>query len=390
MCSFIYGQSNLVPNGSFENYSTCPTGTFGEINKALPWFQPNNPSASAGGSSDYFHFCAGYDCNSFKQCPRTGQGMAGISLFTFPTLYNTDYYREYIEVKLSDSLLEGKKYCIKLFVNMLDNSCYPIKQIQLTLTSDSLVYNDANSAFIPGVSVILEADSIIQDSVNWVEVNTTYEALGGEQFITIGNFSPGDSVDYLSICPTLTGSSYNGYYYFDDISIYQQPDVFAGKDTIIPPGDSTQLGTVGRSDIIYSWSPTTGLNNPNIANPMATPGASISYTLTVTDTNQLACTSVFTDTVLVQVGYIGVDELQNSNFGLQVYPNPFSEIITFKTDVNDSYEIKIFDVIGKELQSIAFEGHEYIFRNGELNNGIYFYEMVNKKGERVRGKFIKE
>ena len=75
---------------------------------------------------------------------------------------------------------------------------------------------------------------------------------------------------------------------------------------------------------------------------------------------------------------------------MQVFPNPFSEIITFKTEVSDSYEIKIFDVVGKQLQSVLFEGNECVLKNKEFNNGTYFYEMTNKKGERVRGKFIKK
>jgi Secretion system C-terminal sorting domain len=390
ICTFVNAQNNLVPNGSFENYSTCPTSGLQELDKAIPWFQPNDPVTSPGGSSDFFHFCTGYNCITFKQCPLSGQGMAALSLFTFPTLYNTDYYREYMEVALTDSLISGKNYCIKFYVNILNNSCYPLKQIQAVLTNDSLIYYDPNLGFIPGVTVVLEADSIITDSVNWTEISTIYQAYGGEKFITIGNFNEGDSVDYIDICPALMGDSYNGFYLFDDVSVYQQPDVFAGNDTIIPPGDSTQLGVTGRSDIIYSWSPATGLNNPNIANPMATPGASTSYTLTVTDTNQLACNSVLTDTILVQVGFIGIDELQNSNFGLHVYPNPFSEIITFKTDVNDSYEIRIFDIIGKQVKNILFEGNQYVLKNIEWNGGIYFYEMKNKNGERIRGRFVKK
>ena len=66
LCYFSYSQNNLVPNGSFENYSTCPTVTFGEINKATPWFQPNYPYAGAGGSSDYVHFCTGLTCNDVQ------------------------------------------------------------------------------------------------------------------------------------------------------------------------------------------------------------------------------------------------------------------------------------------------------------------------------------
>ncbi len=46
----------------------------------------------------------------------------------------------------------------------------------------------------------------------------------------------------------------------------------------------------------YSWTPTTGLSNPNIANPVATPGATTTYTLNVTDAGS-GCTGSATVTV---------------------------------------------------------------------------------------------
>ncbi len=52
--------------------------------------------------------------------------------------------------------------------------------------------------------------------------------------------------------------------------------------------DSVQLGgsptaTGGGGPLTYSWSPTTGLDNPNSANPMAAPPGNITYILTVGD-----------------------------------------------------------------------------------------------------------
>jgi hypothetical protein len=47
----------------------------------------------------------------------------------------------------------------------------------------------------------------------------------------------------------------------------------------------------------YSWSPTTGLSNPNIANPIANPSMATTYTLTVT--NLTGCSSEGTVNVSV-------------------------------------------------------------------------------------------
>lgn len=49
----------------------------------------------------------------------------------------------------------------------------------------------------------------------------------------------------------------------------------------------------------YSWSPTAGLSNPNIANPVATPSATTTYTLTVSETG--SCTTSQTADVTITV-----------------------------------------------------------------------------------------
>ncbi len=69
----------------------------------------------------------------------------------------------------------------------------------------------------------------------------------------------------------------------------------AGNDVTISCGNSTTLSASGGAT--YSWSPTTGLSNPNIANPIASPGATTTYTVTVN--NGVSCTA--TDAVVVTV-----------------------------------------------------------------------------------------
>jgi gliding motility-associated-like protein len=52
------------------------------------------------------------------------------------------------------------------------------------------------------------------------------------------------------------------------------------NDTIICAGQPTQLQATG--GVSYSWTPTTGLSNPNIANPIASPNTTTTYTVTIT------------------------------------------------------------------------------------------------------------
>ncbi|MBN4062414.1 hypothetical protein JYU20_04375, partial [Bacteroidales bacterium AH-315-I05] len=79
------------------------------------------------------------------------------------------------------------------------------------------------------------------------------------------------------------------------VAVNSLPTADAGPDVNIVAGDSTTLSASG--GISYSWSPTTDLSNPNIANPVASPLATTTYTVTITDGN--GCTG--TDSVTVNV-----------------------------------------------------------------------------------------
>lgn len=62
----------------------------------------------------------------------------------------------------------------------------------------------------------------------------------------------------------------------------------AGQDATINCNQNTngyQLGTAPIAGHTYSWSPTSGLSNPNIANPIANPTVTTTYTLTDFDAN---------------------------------------------------------------------------------------------------------
>ncbi len=69
----------------------------------------------------------------------------------------------------------------------------------------------------------------------------------------------------------------------DSVTVFVNPIpvAVAGPDTSICGGESVALTAAG--GINYSWSPTTGLSDPNIASPVATPSDTTIYTVTVKD-----------------------------------------------------------------------------------------------------------
>lgn len=390
----VSAQNNLVPNGGFEIYTTCPPlGT--SISYAIPWFQPNSFGGS-NGSSDYYNTCA---CPTFGcppnsagfQYPRSGNGLVGIAMFFDSTNNNINNWREYIEIMLNDSLKAGKKYCVRFYINKGNWSSYAVKNIQAVLTSDSLLYNDPSYSYIQGVIPIMEADSIVTDTLNWLPIETTYKAHGGEQFLTIGNFDSGENTVYQYVWPYNGTPNTLGYYLFDDVSIYEQPEINAGNDTLIQIGDSEQLGIPGRADVLYSWQPTTGLNNPNISNPIAHPNVSTMYILTVTDTNSLACTNIFVDTVRICVGAVGV--IENSNDvvpEVMLYPNPASSQIQVKMPNTGKKEVSItlYNINGKKMKEIITNESETIININDLENGLYGMSVI-KENINYMQKFVK-
>lgn len=106
---------------------------------------------------------------------------------------------------------------------------------------------------------------------------------------------PLDTIDYILI----TTDQY-GCFTIDSIHIIVNPlptlTVSPYPDTAICEGQSVQLSAVG-SGIAYVWSPAAGLDNPNSANPLATPAQTTTYQVYTVDGN--GCN--ITDTVRVVV-----------------------------------------------------------------------------------------
>jgi len=86
-------------------------------------------------------------------------------------------------------------------------------------------------------------------------------------------------------------------------------DVDAGDDVSTYAGGSVLLGgrptgCGGTGSLSYNWTPTTGLDNPNVANPRATPLTTTTYTVTVEDGVGCSNNDAITVTVRNALGHI--------------------------------------------------------------------------------------
>ena len=107
------------------------------------------------------------------------------------------------------------------------------------------------------------------------------------------------------------------------INVTQPFDMIVSPNDTICPGKSIQLNANRATR--YQWSPAIGLNNPNIANPIATP--SISTTYTVVGYDAMGC---FTDTASV---YLMIGQNPSVNVGPDISAQTGS-VITLNSSVS--------------------------------------------------------
>ncbi len=204
---------NLVPNHSFEIYDTCPFSV-SQIHFAPPWVDPTNSS------SDYFNSCggslggSGIPSNYFGvQNAKDGNAYAGFSAY-FISISN---YREYIQVRLTDTLKASSCYRLIFYVSIADWEMYGVNTLSAYF-SDTAISGPVYT-FFPFNPQFIYTDNLVGDDTTWYKVEGTFTASGGEQYMTIGNFKH----DAQTIITLVNPNGFEGgaYYYIDDISLTQ-------------------------------------------------------------------------------------------------------------------------------------------------------------------------
>lgn len=135
-------------------------------------------------------------------------------------------------------------------------------------------------------------------SYTWYD-STFTKRLGQEQTITFSPPPPPGSRYAVTIVP------YNGYGCNDTLYATLldslQLKANAGPDQLSCNKKPVAIGAISKPGLVYSWSPSTGLSNPEISNPVAGPDVTTPYILT-TSHDGGGC--VTTDTVVVRASII--------------------------------------------------------------------------------------
>jgi OOP family OmpA-OmpF porin len=223
---------NLVTNGSFEQ--DCPynnnTSDFGFCH----WFVPPNdygtPDHYENNSSSNCFPCS---CHAGENAwPGNVYALDGTNFTGFVGYYiqgNQINGREYIHEQLAQPLQAGVTYNIGFGVRVGPRSAYFINHFGMFISDTAIgATNQPPLYHLINVVPQLDINGTLSDT-SWTIFSTSYTAYGGEQYVTIGNFTA-DSLLTITPNPNYSISDnsclllrYASYFFVDSVFILPPP-----------------------------------------------------------------------------------------------------------------------------------------------------------------------
>lgn len=228
---FNINAQNLVPNHSFEDTLRRRTSLY------LPtdWTVPNSASPEYltpyNDSTGSFPAFAPKNYNGY-QVAVDGLAYMGLRINSKVDLIT----REYVQVKLKQSLVKDSTYCFQIFVSLGDSMHYASKdQLGVHFSRNAITTRSMGAMpYIP--QLIVSPNTYIDEKVNWIQFDLSYTANGRKDYITIGNFKDSSSMDTNYVGNGGNKPDYFGSYYYID-------NIFLG-DCDSVPNKSTGLSSL--------------------------------------------------------------------------------------------------------------------------------------------------
>lgn len=250
--------TNLIPNGNFSAGNTGFTSQYS--------YTPNNTT-----EGEYFVGTNPQAWNPLAPtCPDHTSGNGNMMLVNGSPIPNAEVW------KTSVTVTPNTNYIFSTWICPVSNP------------------NPAQLAFSINGNSIGSLITAALPTCNWIQFYTTWNS-GNATTATISiinkniiAFGNDFALDDISFAPFAIKR--------DSVRInVDNPIVNTNSDATICEGTPVQLTTSGAAT--YSWSPATGLSNPSIANPIATPLTTTEYIVTGTTANNC----IAKDTVLITV-----------------------------------------------------------------------------------------
>jgi len=163
--------------------------------------------------------------------------------------------RKFAQTRLKQPLVADSNYTVEFYVVRADYSYYTVGEIGAYLSTDTFKFRDFKLQTItPQAQIIDSVHNDPQTYQKWTHVKGSFEAQGGEQFLTLGHFKdyqvnpipvwffPRHDTFAILVLQSLYIPS---DYFFDAVYVYLSTDtlyeVMLPADTILCPGDSMLL-----------------------------------------------------------------------------------------------------------------------------------------------------
>ncbi len=208
-CVVPCNSQNLVPNSSFEDYSSCVGGTYWQLLE--DWTTP-----LCVGGYGYLNSCNNgvNDAAGVPQSTRGFQyahtGQAQALLVTY--LRNIAPQHTMHTAHLTTPLVAGTTYCVQLWVSLFEDSEVQTHSIQgLFTVPEPDACSGGDSLWWQQAQVTFATDQV--DTVSWHLLSAEYTAVGGEEYFTYGNLLP----DSLTILTLIEAPYQRCYFVVDDV-----------------------------------------------------------------------------------------------------------------------------------------------------------------------------
>ncbi len=346
----FFAQTNLIVNPSFEDHSCVPEYANDgasplSFSCCLGWkVFTGTPEYYSIYSTIYNPLCAlssipllnnitvaiPKNCFGFQN-PKSGDFYIGFLTYAICGYCAENIVQETIYGNLANSLSANHIYEFSLYWSLANSCAVATNQLQAYFTKNKpppyagISTLDSIPYYFPKgytSQVAWDTTLYMTDTLNWVKLSGCFIAMGGEKYISIGNFRKKSQTSYFtqgydnsfichnysfggnisaSACISTEDTSRKfSYYYIDDLSLYDR-GYYSGvarciRDTVVCKNTAVVIGNNIADSSQYTWYPTTALSCSTCPNPTASPSVTTTYVV-----KKQLCSYISYDTVVVKV-----------------------------------------------------------------------------------------
>ncbi|TXB65193.1 OmpA family protein [Vicingus serpentipes] len=264
----LFSQENLIPNPIFKDVSK-KVKSEGQIDLAAPWISPTLAPADLY-VSDTKNSLIGVPDNGYgEEKAMEGDNYAGFVAYG----YKGKESRSYLQAKLTSKLEAGKEYCVTFHVSLADLSKYATNYLGAYISKDAVSANNTDPMLFEA-QIVSKKLTVYEKQFYWVPVCGKFKASGGEEYVTIGNFTPDEKLNLSKVKRPrgfTSPQTYDAYYYIDNISLVEigekdkcDCDAVPGlenAETVSRNFNSDSKSSTSKTKIINSYGTASGSNN---------------------------------------------------------------------------------------------------------------------------------